>query len=72
MTLKEAVTELYFWQYSRTGSFHNYLYDLLQKADESNKQKLAEGFPTEREALQMWEEAGDYGNDLFRVYGLMK
>lgn len=70
--LKFAIKELYFWQYNNGGTnFHAMLYTLIQKADLENKRRLALGFPEEVEALEMWEQAGDYGNDLFREYGLM-
>jgi hypothetical protein len=45
---------------------------LFKKADPTNKRKLATAYPEMAKALQMWEEAGDYGNDLFRRYNLIK
>lgn len=70
--LQQAIQKLYFWQYSNSGSFHDCLYDLFQKADNFNKVKLAEAFPEEFVAITLWNKAGDYGNDLFRERGLMK
>ena len=72
--LKRAVKELYFWQMNRerATNFHAQLYDLFGKADVNNKHRLSMGFPHEFTAIQMWNEAGDYGNDLFREFGLME
>ena len=72
MTFKDAVREVYFWQYSNTGCFNQQLLNLFQKADPSNKQKLAGAFPELYDALSAWEAAGDYGNDLFREHGLLE
>lgn len=68
--LEKAVRELYHWQYGDSDNFHSILYTLFKKADSSNKIKLRRGFPDEAMALELWEIAGDGGNDLFRMYGL--
>ena len=72
MNLENAVRELYFWQYSNTGCFHNILFDLMQKADTNNYAKLKIAFPEEAEAYYLWCKAGNYGNDLFKQYGLLE
>ena len=71
--LGKAVKELYYWQDNKGEgtNFHSLLYTLFQKADSENRIKLGVGFPNEHYALHLWNEAGDYGNDLFREYGLM-
>ena len=69
---EKAVKELWAWQDSNTGCFHNMLFTLIQKADPVNKSKLQELYPDEYQAWIDWSMAGDYGNDLFRKHGLMK
>ncbi len=71
MTYGEAVKEVYFWQYSRTNCFNQLLLDLFGKADINNFNKLAQAFPSLASAYLHWQGSGDYGNDLFRIYGLM-
>ena len=67
--LETAVKELYFWQHDRYATnFHAKLYELFQKADVNNKAKLAGAYPNEAKALELWNEAGNYGNDLFEQY----
>lgn len=72
MSYEEAVRELYFWQYSNTGCFHNMLFDLMQKADIKNYVKLCTAFPHECHAFTEWMASSDNGNDLFREHGLLK
>jgi hypothetical protein len=67
---KAAVFEVWCWQYSRTGCFNNMLFDLIQKADPGNKLRLARAFPLEMAAYQAWCEAGNYGEDLFKEWGI--
>ena len=67
-----AVMEVYFWQFSNTGSFTNMLLDLFRKADRENNVKLTVAYPELSHALALWDAAGDAGNDLFREYGLIK
>ena len=72
MSYEQAVRELYFWQYSNTGCFHNMLFDLMAKADANNFARLVPSFPNECMAYIDWSGAGDGGNELFRKHGLMK
>lgn len=72
MTYNDAVRELYFWQYSNTRCFHNMLFDLMQKADHINIERIAVGFPEEVEAFRDWCKASDCGNELFRQHGLIR
>lgn len=71
-TYNDAVRELYFWQYSNTGCFHNMLFSLMQKADTDNYAKLEIAFPEEAEAYYQWCKSDDYGNELFRQHGLIR
>lgn len=71
MKLEDAILEVYYWQYSKTSSFYNQLCDLYMKADSNNKGKLTGAYPEICIALNMWMNAGDYGNDLFREHGIM-
>ena len=72
MTYEEAVREVYFWQYSNSGCFHNQFFDLFCKADHINRAKLSLGFPEEASAFAAWNLAADFGDELFREHGLMK
>jgi hypothetical protein len=67
---KETILQLWAWQYSRTGCFSNQLFDLIQKADPSNKERLRRGFPEHVQAFDEWCAAGNYGDDLFDRYGI--
>ncbi len=70
--LRPCVEKLYYWQYSRTNCFSDLLFDLFQKADPGNYQRLAKGFPEHAMALNMWNTSGDSGKDLFRAFDLLK
>ena len=71
--LKIAIERLYNWQYqAHSTSFTSLLYTMFQKADKDNRARLTIAFPDEAHALNLWNSAGDYGNDLFREFGLMK
>jgi hypothetical protein len=43
LSLKAAIRELYYWQYSKLNNFHSMLYDLIAKADNSNRAALKGG-----------------------------
>lgn len=71
--LERAVQSLFFYKVRGTaGGFMTTLWDAFAHADAKNTAKLALGFPAEAKALHLWNTAGDYGNDLFRQYGLVK
>jgi len=57
MTLRQAIKELWAWQYSYTDCFHNRLYDLFMKADAENTLRLAKGFPEEFGAITAWKNS---------------
>jgi len=63
--LKEAITKFYLWQHGNghDTSFESLLYTLFQKADAVNKRRLSMAFPY---------EAGNFGNNLFKEYGILK
>ena len=52
--LKWALYELKRWQYCGGSNFTCKLFDLIAKADDSNKQKILMGFPAEMCAYLMW------------------
>jgi len=69
---KEAVFWLFNWQKNREStSFYSNLFTLMKKADYVNRFKLDQAFPVESLVLHDWEKAGNYGDDLFREFGLM-
>jgi hypothetical protein len=72
MNINDAMREVYFWRYSNTGSFHNMLFDLFQKADNDNLVILGNAYPSEYLAWYMWTQAADHGDTFFRDYGLME
>lgn len=72
-SFERAVQELYFYEITGTaGGFQTALFDLMQRADPRNFDKLAKAFPHQAAALQSWQVAGDGGNDLFRKFGLIQ
>lgn len=71
LSLKEVIQKLYYWQYNNTGCFSDKLFDLFQKADPGNKKRLFAAFPEYAAALELWDQAGDNGDDLFREHGLL-
>jgi hypothetical protein len=54
MSEEKAIEELFYWQYSNTGSFKNQLFSLFMKADRDNKTRLAVCFPDEAKAFCLW------------------
>jgi len=68
--LAYAIKQLFFWQYNqcKSDNFSSLLYNLFQKADLGNLQKLTRGFPHEAQALKMWKAAP---NDIefFKSFG---
>lgn len=69
-TFEKAVEQIYNWQHCNTDSFYNNLCTLWMKADGSNKRRLQHGFPYLAEAMDAWNAAGNYGEDLFKAHGL--
>lgn len=59
LSLKAAIRELYYWQYSKLNNFHSMLYDLIAKADNSNRAALRRGFPSEVLAYEYWYNSSD-------------
>ena len=50
-----AVRELHYWQYGDGDNFSSILYFLFQKADASNRGRLAAGFPEYHDAWVEWQ-----------------
>ena len=69
-TLEDAVRELYVWQ--RLGAdatnFTARLYELIAKADPTNKEALRKGFPIEVTAYEAWQYSVDEA-EFFASYG---
>lgn len=73
MTLKKAIEEVYYWQYSHkikdpATNFTSKLIDLFRKADMENKIKLSSVYPEIYQAIQMWENSPD-PDEFFRQHG---
>lgn len=64
-TYENAVRQIYHWQHNNTNSFCNGLCSLWQKADDSNKARLAHAYPNLALAMVAWDCAGNGGEDLF-------
>jgi len=52
--VKQAVLDLYLWQYGGSSSFKSQLFSLMGKADTNNQSKLSEGFPVEVRVYKEW------------------
>lgn len=70
--LRKAIRELYFYRNGTASGFNEQLFDLIKKADLNNKEKIRKGFPSEVAAIDLWNISGNYGDDLFKEYGLLK
>lgn len=65
--ITEEAKQLWDWQHGGS-SFYCMLYTLFQKADASNKQKLATAFPNHWLALEEWNKSPNYGEDFFKEW----
>lgn len=65
--VKEAIKEIYYWQYHNTNSFMNRLITLFQVADRQNFARLERGFPLIAIAYNMWLISPNQ-NDFFEQY----
>ena len=73
MTLENAITQVYYWQYSHkhndpATNFSSKLLDLFRKADRDNYAKLKSAFPEMAQALEMWDQSPD-PDEFFRKHG---
>jgi hypothetical protein len=69
--LNNAVRELYYWQYDYDPSrFSCKLFDLIAKADPMNRERIRRGFPAHVLAYDLWNESGNYGDGLFKSFGI--
>lgn len=66
---KEAVRQVYYWQYNHTKSFNNCLLDLFGKADLDNSLRLQRGFPELTAAYADWYLSDDQ-EAFFKCHGL--
>jgi hypothetical protein len=61
--LKEAVEDLYYWQFGTAmgtaDNFSSLLFTMMQKADAGNIVRLAIAFPHEFRAFREWQRAED-------------
>lgn len=68
MTYKEAVKEVYRWQYTDRDigpSFFWYLITAIRKADADNKWQIALGFPQLVRAVDDWQNYDGDQDDFF-------
>lgn len=74
MTKQEAVKHVYYWQYSHkhndpATNFTSRLLDLFRKADRDNYAKLKSAYPELVDALELWDNSPDGGDELFTSHG---
>lgn len=67
---KEAVNQVYYWQYNYTKSFNNKLLDLFGKADFDNSLRLKRGFPELVAAYADWYLSDDQ-DAFFKLHGFI-
>jgi hypothetical protein len=72
-----ALKNFFFFQEGQAAGenpswFDSMLYQLIWKADMVNLRRIEEGFPEHVAVFKDWQQAGDFGRDLFRKHGLMK
>lgn len=78
ISYKDAVRAVYSWQYRNSDTdgelpvmspgFYELLVHLYKKADGSNRRIISNGWPHVAQAVKDWDNAGDFGNDLFREH----
>lgn len=66
--LRKAIQHLFYWQKSGADNFTAKLYELMAKADPTNRQKLFLAFPAEAKAYSMWYCAPS-AEEFFKLHG---
>lgn len=67
---KDAVKEVYYWQYGESTCFSAQLVNLLAKADMWNFAKLGNAYPELALAFRDWQQS-ETGDSFFKEHGLM-
>jgi len=67
--LSDIETILLKWQYRMYGDFYTALFDAITRADDTNCEKLALGFPREVMAFRLWQTT--WIAESLRVRGLL-
>lgn len=67
---KQAVKDIYFWQYGDSTSFSSCLVHLLAKADVFNFLRLRNSFPELTLAFKDWQQS-ETCDSFFKEHGLM-
>jgi hypothetical protein len=66
---RDAVHDLFYWQHQDGTSFNCRLFELMQKADWDNLQRLHRGWPWLFHAWQDWNNAPGQGRQWFTRFG---
>jgi hypothetical protein len=66
---RDAVSDLFYWQYCDSTSFNSKVFELLQKADWENQHRIHRGWPWLYHAWRDWNAAGDLAVNWFTRYG---
>lgn len=61
---------LHQWARFKTDCFASKFFDLLDKADKKNVEKLQKVFPELVNVWIIWKESPDNGQSLFKLYGI--
>lgn len=67
--LLQAARQLHHWQYRQGTNFSSMLYELIAKADASNKAKIAKGFYNEVAVFMMWQSCAR-PEEFFKLFGI--
>jgi hypothetical protein len=64
------IEQIYLWQYNteRMETFYYHLILAYKSADFHNRIMIGTAYPSLHKAMSMWNEAGNYGDDLFVKY----
>lgn len=69
-TYREAVLDLFYWQYRSGKDFYSALFNLMTKADDSNLVKLAMSFPFHALVFERWKNSVSE-REFFEENGIM-
>ena len=68
--LSDGERHLVEWQYNFSGGFNKQLFELIAKADNSNKMRLSMGFPSEVAAFVAYQTEQGWWLGLVKRLGL--
>lgn len=69
-TLRDAVVHLFDWQHRGAKTFYSQLFELMQRADDSNLTRLALAFPFHAIAFDQWRDSTT-DREFFESHGFL-